>query len=338
MAQLQAIPKTNGEIRSAKDFPNDRLSMLRQRYRIKSKLCRNVLCEFLCTTFLIYVTFCGTAQTVLSRFQMNNFVGHPISQGFGLIFAVQMGYQISGSHLNPAVSLFLYSFGEIPFINLILYTIAQTAGAFCGAALTFGIYYEKIHQFDGGRRAVMGENATAGIFATFPGSHLSIFGAVWDQVCWRFLLSIDIFYNIISTPPNRPMSLGLITDKRNQIPKWAQPSLMGIMLITICMSFGLNAGNAMNPARDFAPRVFLLVAGYGQQVFSYHNYQWWWVPVICPPIGALLGAWLYKLLIGIQIPSNDEPLSRIKKSDFGTIHIYQINTSPTSDVSPKFPK
>ncbi|KAI1728066.1 major intrinsic protein domain-containing protein [Ditylenchus destructor] len=323
MAKLHEVSKTNGEIRMPKDFPNDRLAMLRQRYRIKSKLCRNVLCEFLCTTFLIYVTFCGTAQTVLSRFQMNNFVGHPISQGFGLIFAVQMGYQISGSHLNPAVSLFLYSFGEIQFINLILYTIAQTAGAFCGAALTFGIYYEKIHQFDGGRRAVMGENATAGIFATFPGSHLSILGAVWDQIWCTAIMCIIV---------------GLITDKRNQIPKWVQPSLMGIMLITICMSFGLNAGNAMNPARDFAPRVFLLIAGYGPQVFSYHSYQWWWVPVICPPIGALLGAWLYKLLIGIQIPSNDEPLSRRKKSDFGTIHIYQINTSPTSDVNPKFPQ
>ncbi|KAI1700088.1 major intrinsic protein [Ditylenchus destructor] len=322
MGQLQSS-KTNGDIRSAKDFPNDRLSMLRQRYRIKSKLCRNVLCEFLCTTFLIYVQSCGTAQTVLSRFQMNNFVGHPISQGFGLIFAVQMGYQISGSHLNPAVSLFLYTFEEIPFINLILYTIAQTAGAFCGAAFTFGIYYEKIHQFDGGRRAVIGENATAGIFATFPGSHLSIFGAVWDQIWCTAIMCIIV---------------GIITEKRNQIPKWAQPSLMGIMLITIGMSFGLNAGNAMNPARDFGPRVFLLIAGYGQQVFSYHNYQWWWVPVICPPIGALLGAWMYKLLIGIQIPSNDEPFSSIKKSDFGNIHFYQINTSPTNDVSPKFPK
>lgn len=38
-------------------------------------------------------------------------------------------------------------------------------------------------------------------------------------------------------------------DERNQIPKWAQPSFFALMLVTVGMGFGLNAGNAMS--KDF---------------------------------------------------------------------------------------
>jgi len=62
-------------------------------------------------------------------------------------------------------------------------------------------------------------------------------------------------------------SLGIITDERNEIPIAAQPPLMGVMLAMLCMGFGLNSGNAMNPARDFGPRLFTLIAGYGWEVF-----------------------------------------------------------------------
>jgi glycerol uptake facilitator-like aquaporin len=63
-------------------------------------------------------------------------------------------------------------------------------------------------------------------------------------------------------------SIGIITDKRNGIPKAAQPPMFGLMLAMICMGFGLNAGNAMNPARDFGPRLFSAFAGYGRGVFT----------------------------------------------------------------------
>lgn len=61
-------------------------------------------------------------------------------------------------------------------------------------------------------------------------------------------------------------------DEKNHIPKWAQPSFFALMLTVIGMGFGLNAGNSMNPARDFGPRLFTLFAGYGPEVFSYNNY------------------------------------------------------------------
>lgn len=96
-----------------------------------------------------------------------------------------------------------------------------------------------------------GPKSTAMIFATYPGAHLSQLGAIIDQISCTAVLCFCI---------------GIITDPKNRIPKGAQPALMGVMLSAICIGFGLNAGNAMNPARDFGPRLFTLVAGYGWEV------------------------------------------------------------------------
>jgi hypothetical protein len=89
-----------------------------------------------------------------------------------------------------------------------------------------------------------------------------------------------------------------ITDERNKIPKQAQPALLGLSLWFIVATWSQNCGAALNPARDFAPRLMTFCVGYGWEVFSYRNYQWFWVPIIAPMIGALLGGLTYKSFIG----------------------------------------
>jgi glycerol uptake facilitator-like aquaporin len=67
-------------------------------------------------------------------------------------------------------------------------------------------------------------------------------------------------------------------------------------VVLIGMSFGLNAGYAINPARDLGPRLFTFVAGWGAEVFHAGN-GWWWVPLVAPPMGAVLGGYAYDGLI-----------------------------------------
>ena len=62
-------------------------------------------------------------------------------------------------------------------------------------------------------------------------------------------------------------------------------------------TFGFNAGYAINPARDFGPRLFTAIAGWGSEVFHAGN-GWWWVPIVAPPIGGVLGGWVYDLFVG----------------------------------------
>lgn len=65
----------------------------------------------------------------------------------------------------------------------------------------------------------------------------------------------------------------MITDSRLRIPSGVQPLLAGMTISLIAMSFGANGGFAINPARDFAPRLFLLCIGYEWEVFRYFIYS-----------------------------------------------------------------
>ncbi|EFO87521.1 hypothetical protein CRE_15828 [Caenorhabditis remanei] len=143
-----------------------------------------------------------------------------------------------------------------------------------------------INVFEGGNRTVTGHTATASIFATYPGPFLGTFNAIIDQIAGTLVLCLGV---------------AAITDRRNEIPSFLQPAWIGALLAFLGMSMALNAGYAINPARDFAPRLFSLCAGYGWEVFSYRDYKWFWVPIICPMIGGVLGAWIYEFFIGYHI-------------------------------------
>ena len=126
---------------------------------------------------------------------------------------------------------------------------------------------------------MVGEQATAGIWATYPQAYLSnVPGGLIDQIVGTALLVMLIF---------------ALTDERNTAPdSRIAPLLIGSIVLLIGMTFGHNCGYAINPARDFGPRLFTAVAGWGNEVFRAHN-GWWWVPVVGPMIGGMLGGLVY---------------------------------------------
>ena len=146
----------------------------------------------------------------------------------------------------------------------------------------YATYREALFAFDGGLRAVEGANATAGIFATYPKPYLSIAGGFVDQVVGTMLLMVGVL---------------AVTDQKNVGgPAWFTGPLVGLLVVAIGVAFGTNAGYAINPARDFGPRLFTFVAGWGGGVFTAGG-GWWWVPIVAPIVGAILGAWVYDAFI-----------------------------------------
>ena len=125
---------------------------------------------------------------------------------------------------------------------------------------------------------------TAGIWATYPQPFLSVFpGGFIDQIVGTALLVGVIFG---------------ITDSRNSpAPSGLAPVIVGLLVVLIGATFGFNAGYAINPARDFGPRLFTAIAGWGSEVFRAGN-GWWWIPIVAPPIGGVLGGWVYDLFVG----------------------------------------
>jgi MIP family channel proteins len=245
---------------------------------------REMLAEFFGTFILVVFGVGVVAQTVLS----GGMAGSPLAINIAWGLAVTMGCYVAagvtGAHLNPAVTIALAVHRRFPWRKVAPYTAAQMAGAFAASVVVFVTYHEAIAAFDGGMRQVGGPLGTAGIWATYPQPFLSVFpGGFIDQFVGTALLVAVIFG---------------ITDSRNSpAPAGLAPVIVGLLVVLIGATFGYNSGYAINPARDFAPRLFTAVGGWGLDVFSAGG-GWWWVPVIAPCIGAVAGGWLYDLCVG----------------------------------------
>jgi glycerol uptake facilitator protein len=196
-----------------------------------------------------------------------------ITLGWGL--AVTMGIltagKISGAHLNPAVTIALAVFRGFPWNKVVPYALAQVAGAFTAAALVFWNYLPAFLKADPQL------DRTAGVFTTFPAFPQAPFAGFLDQTIGTAILLFLIF---------------AITDERNQPSGALTPLLVGAVVVAIGISFGGMHGYAINPARDFGPRLFTALAGFknngltdGSGVF--------WIPLAAPVLGALAGAFLY---------------------------------------------
>ena len=84
------------------------------------------------------------------------------------------------------------------------------------------------------------------------------------------------------------------------------PFIIGLIVVAIGMAWGTNAGYAINPARDFGPRLMSFFTGYGDAWRDQNGDIYFWVPILGPIIGALIGALLYDLLVGRNLPVSDE--------------------------------
>ena len=264
------------------DIPEVRPSDLRDKLR-------KAFAEGLGTMILVLIGDGVCCQTVVSQqlatkiaMDTNNpldptaFAGDwtSISLGFGiaLMLGIYVSGGISGGHLNPAVSITMCVFKKLEWSYLPFYIGAQTFGAFLGACFVYLGYRPALIELN------MWDQTTAGIFATYPKSHMTLKEGFVDELIGSFLLLLGIF---------------AITDKRNNpADVGSRPAVIGMLLTGIAMSFGYNTGFALNPARDFGPRIFTLMAGWGGDVFVWGN-GYFWVPLFAPIFGGLFGAFVY---------------------------------------------
>jgi glycerol uptake facilitator protein len=207
--------------------------------------------------------------------------------GFGVMFGVYVAGRISGGHLNPAVSVALAVFSGFSWRKVLPYSLAQTAGAFAGALLVRWNYGSILHAVDPGLTI-----KTQTVFSTLPGNGtlpVSVWGAFRDQIIGTAILLFLIL---------------AVTDLLNTAPKAnLTPLIVGLIVVAIGMAWGAAAGYAINPARDFGPRLASFLTGYGGAFRDQTGYPYFWVPIVAPLLGGPLGAGLYRLLISRHLPS-----------------------------------
>ncbi|MFN7930259.1 MAG: MIP family channel protein [Blastocatellia bacterium] len=256
----------------------------------RNSLSREILAEFIGTYVLILFGAANVAQVVLSHEKNGVYLSINIAWGLAVMMGIFVAGGVSGAHLNPAVTVSLAVHRGFSWGKVLPYCGAQIAGAFCGAATAFFLYHEAFNAFDKGVRQVAGELGTAGIFATYPAPYLSTFGGFADQFIGTMVLMLVIA--AIGDPQNNPTMGNL------------GPIAVGLLVVVIGASMGMNAGYAINPARDLGPRLFTFVAGWGAEVFRANNY-YFWVPIVGPICGGVTGMFLYDLFVGKRFHRNN---------------------------------
>jgi len=201
--------------------------------------------------------------------------------GWGL--AVMLGIYttgaISGAHLNPAVTLGLAVRGKVGWNKVLPYWASQVLGAFVAAAILYFVYKGAIDAAAGTKNVA---DAVGGVFYTSPKAFVGTFGAFGDEFIGTALLVGLIF---------------AIVDGRNQpVQGNLNPLIIGFLIVAIGASFGQNSGYAINPARDFGPRLWIAIVSGGAS-FSAKNY-YFWIPIVAPLLGGVAGAFIYDFTIG----------------------------------------
>ena len=208
--------------------------------------------------------------------------------GLGVVMGVYVAGRISGAHLNPAVTIALAAFKGFPWRKVGPYSLAQFLGAFVAALIVRWNYTEALATFDPGNG-----RKSQGVFSTLPNTDLGVteWGAFRDQIIGTAILLFLILAvtDLLNTPPQANLA----------------PFIVGLIVVAIGMAWGANAGYAINPARDFGPRLASFLTGYEGAFSDATGYPYWWIPIVAPIIGGLIGAGLYQVLVGRHLPPAD---------------------------------
>jgi glycerol uptake facilitator protein len=210
--------------------------------------------------------------------------------GFAVAFGVWVAGGVSGAHLNPAVTVGRALRRGFPWSKAPSYIAAQLVGAFAGAALVYFNYRYAIGSFESAKHIARGSVKSAqtfSIFGTTPAPYFkSWFGPLADQVIGTAFLVAFIF--ALTDEYNAPVKANLA------------PLAVGFVVVAIGMSFGANAGYAINPARDLGPRLLAWVEGWKSIAVpgDYGNVNWYmWIPIVGPLIGGVIGAVVYDFAV-----------------------------------------
>ena len=215
------------------------------------------------------------ANVLLKKTKGNNSGWIVITFGWavGVFTGVLIAADVSGAHLNPAVTLALVMAGKFSVTMMPLYICAQMLGAMFGSGLAWLAYKKHFDATEDG-------DSKLSVFCTMPNIRSYWYNLI-TEIIGTYILSLAVLY--MAQPD---VGLGAL----NALP-------VALVVLGIGLSLGGPTGYAINPARDLGPRImhFLL------PIHNKRNSDWSysWVPVLGPMVGAALAAVMFVLLGGV---------------------------------------
>jgi glycerol uptake facilitator protein len=255
-----------------------------------------IIAEFIGSFILVFLGAGSVAALILND---TNYTMWDISMiwGVAVSLALYITAAISGAHINPAVTLALALYRGFPWKKVLPYILAQIGGTFTATAFVYGLYYSGFLQYEILNNIVRGSSESqtlASIFSTYPAPYLSYLQAAFVEITITAFLIVAIFSFI---------------DEKNSFapPKALFPLAVGMVIAVLGGAFGSLTGFAMNPARDFGPKLFTALVGWGPIAFSGIK-GYFWVPIIAPLFGGVIGGAVYNRFIGKYLHSIEAEL------------------------------
>lgn len=235
--------------------------------------------ELIGTMFVILLGNGVVANVLLKGTKGHNAGWMVITTGWALavFVGVVIATPFSGAHLNPAVTIALAIVNKFSWSNVGWYLLAQLLGAMLGSFLVWVVYIDHF-------KSTTDADTQLAVFSTSPAIRNLLFNLL-SEIVGTFVLVFVIFYFTSAeiTDAKTPIGLGSVGALPVAFLVWA-----------IGLSLGGTTGYAINPVRDFGPRIVHALLPIKPKGSS--NWKYAWIPLIGPFIGAVIAAVLYLFL------------------------------------------
>ena len=266
-------------------------------------------------TYILILFGCGAVHAAVAFGAQQGLWQVAIVWGIAIMLAIYTIGGISGAHINPAITIALAVWRKFPRDKVLPYIASQVGGAFLAAAtlyFLFGTQLAELERIKGVTRGLPGSEITAMCYGEYypnPGSlgagdepysaeeharmrsRLPHHVAFVAEVLGTMILAMVVF---------------AVSDDRNKVPPPAGMAAVFIGLTVACLISVIAplTQACFNPARDFGPRLFAALAGWGSIALPGHDgWSWLTVYIVAPISGAVLGGGLHEHVIGSSYPS-----------------------------------
>ena len=253
-------------------------------------------------TFLMVLFGCGTVAVSVLFDQYQSIFQIGALWGLGLIIAIYATRDLCCAHFNPAVSIAMVVTGRMDRRKLPVYLCAQFLGAFAAALVLYGLFsgaiasYEALHGILRGSPESMQVAKMFGEYYQLPGAAIAISlpEAMAAEGIGTGLLVFMIFALTDGCNTGRPSN-------------GAAPLFIGLTLSSIICLIAPLTQAGLNPARDFAPRIAAWLFGWGAAAFPDTQGGFFFVYILSPVLGGILGGLFFTKVIQKVMESREEP-------------------------------
>jgi glycerol uptake facilitator protein len=220
----------------------------------------------------------------------------------GISMAIYATAALSGAHINPAVTVAFAVFRDFPWRKVVPYVAAQLVGAFLAAATLYTLFCGILQHFETAHNIVRGQ-AGSELSAMVYGEYFpnpAAMGAASDALA-SLSAAQAIFAEGIGTAFLAFFVFSLTEVRNGERPgNKLVPAFIGLGVAAIICVIAPLTQAGLNPARDFGPRLFSWLAGWGSVAIPGPRGGFFTVYILAPILGALVGASVYQFVLRPQ--------------------------------------